>query len=108
MMNTWQHQCRARALKMADEIIENFNEKLQASSLLLPDPVIDSEKHEVLNTFMDGLLGAICLCVTKATQDASARMESAVVENIRAKFSEIRKQNIGLSRHEESIPIPEE
>lgn len=107
MINTWLDKVKTRSLTMADEIVENFNGKIQGASLLLPEPKIDADKHMILNCFIDCLIGAVCRCITEVTNDASARMEDALVENIRAKFLEIRKINLGLSRNMDKVSVDE-
>lgn len=92
---------------MANEIIENFNEKLRGAVFLIPEPIIESDRNEALNIFVDGLIGTVCLCVTRTFKDTSARMEDAVVANIRAKFLALRKQDLGVEVVEEKAPIEE-
>lgn len=107
LITAWPDLLRARSLKMANEIIENFNEKLRGAVFLLPEPVIESDRREALNIFLDGLIGSVCICITEVTKDTSARMEDAVVANIRAKFVALRKQNLGVEVVEEKVPIEE-
>lgn len=92
IVNSWQDKARSRALTMANEIIENFNEKLQGSSVLLPNTTNVPDRNEMMNIFMDALLGATVQCISTVTMDCSNQMEKAVAEAIRAKFKWLRKE----------------
>lgn len=100
----WETKSRNKAIKMADDIVGLFNEALRECQPLLPTNS-PNERIELFNVFMDGLIGATVMIGATYTTDTSLGFEDAVVRNIKHKFGELRKANLGGQREMGKAPI---